>query len=57
MSPRTGRPTASPKTHQVMVRLDKETEEIVEAYCEQEKVTKAEAMRRGARKLKEDIKK
>lgn len=57
MSPRTGRPTASPKTHQVMVRLDKETEEIVEAYCEQEKVTKAEAMRRGARKLKADIKK
>ena len=40
-----------------MVRLDKETEEIVEAYCEQEKVTKAEAMRRGARKLKDEIKK
>ena len=57
MSPRTGRPTPSPKTHQVMVRLDKETEEIVEAYCEQEKVTKAEAMRKGARKLKDDIKK
>lgn len=57
MSPRTGRPTVSPKTHQVMVRLDKETEEIVEAYCEQEKVTKAEAMRRGARKLKDEIKK
>ena len=57
MSPRTGRPTDNPKTHQVMVRLDEETEAIIKAYCEQENVTRAEAMRRGARKLKDEIKK
>lgn len=57
MSPRTGRPTTSPKTHQIMVRLDEETEKIVDTYCAQEKVSKAEAMRRGARKLKDEIKK
>ena len=52
-----GRPTSEPKKHQVMVRLDEETNTIVEEYQEQEKITKAEAMRIGARKLKEDIKK
>ena len=57
MSPRTGRPTDNPKTHQVMVRLDEETEAIIKAYCEQENVTRAEAMRRGARTLKDEIKK
>lgn len=57
MSPRTGRPTESPKTHQIMVRLDAETEAIVDAYCKQEAVTKAEAMRRGARMLKGELKK
>lgn len=57
MSPRTGRPTDNPKLHQIMVRLDEETKVIVDAYCEQEKVTRAEAMRRGARKLKDEIKK
>lgn len=56
MSPKMGRPTDNPKTHQVMVRLDKDTETILETYCRQENVTKAEAMRRGARKLKDDIK-
>lgn len=56
MSPKTGRPTDAPKTHQVMVRLDAETEAIVTAYCEQEGITKAEAMRRGAKKLKDDLK-
>lgn len=56
MNPKMGRPTDAPKTHQIMVRLDNETEKIVDRYCQQEKVTKAEAMRRGARKLKGDIK-
>lgn len=56
MSPRTGRPTDAPKKHQVMVRLDEETEAIVTAYCLQESVSMAEAMRRGARKLKEELK-
>lgn len=57
MSPRTGRPTSEPKRHQVMVRLDEKTNSILEEYCKQENVPKAEAMRIGARKLEEDIKK
>lgn len=57
MSHKMGRPTDNPKRHQVMVRLDEETNSIVTAYAEQEKIPKAEAMRRGARKLKADLKK
>lgn len=57
MSPRTGRPTNNPKGTPIHVRLDKESEEILNAYCEQEKVSKMEAARRGIKKLKSDIKK
>ncbi len=53
MSPM-GRPKAdNPKSEQVTVRLDKEHSEILKEYCEKEKVEKAEAIRRGIRKLKE----
>jgi len=57
MSPRTGRPTDNPKGTSIHVRLDKESEEVLSAYCEQEKVSKMEATRRGIKKLKSDIKK
>lgn len=57
MSPRTGRPTDNPKGVPIHVRLDKESEEILAAYCKQEKVSKMEAARRGIKKLKSDIKK
>lgn len=57
MSPRTGRPTNNPKVERVTVRLDNESSKILKAYCEQEKVEKAEAIRRGIIKLKPDIKK
>ncbi|EOS47344.1 hypothetical protein C809_02220 [Lachnospiraceae bacterium MD335] len=57
MSPRTGRPTDNPKGVPIHVRLDKESEEILTAYCNQEKVSKMEAARRGIKKLKSDIKK
>ncbi|MBQ8248514.1 MAG: hypothetical protein IJY93_01345 [Clostridia bacterium] len=57
MSPRTGRPTDNPKCAPMHVRLDKECEEILTSYCEQEKVNKTEAIRRGIKKLKSDIKK
>ena len=57
MSPRTGRPTNNPKGTPIHVRLDKESEEILNAYCEQEIVSKMEAARRGIKKLKSDIKK
>lgn len=57
MSPRTGRPTDNPKGTPIHVRLDKESEEILNAYCKQENVSKMEAARRGIKKLKSDIKK
>lgn len=49
-----GRPKSdNPKSEQVTVRLDREHSEILKEYCEKEKVEKAEAIRRGIRKLKE----
>lgn len=57
MSPRTGRPTNNPKNSKLTVRLDAESTEILEAYCKQESIEKAEAVRRGLKKLKADIKK
>lgn len=56
MSPRTGRPTDNPKGVPIHVRLDKESEEILQKYCEQECVSKMEAARRGIKKLKSDLK-
>ena len=57
MSPRTGRPTDNPKTNKITVRLDEESTKIMEQYCRQESVEKAEAVRRGLKKLEPDIKK
>ena len=57
MSPRTGRPTDNPKTNKITVRLDEESTRIMEQYCQQESVEKAEAVRRGLKKLDADIKK
>ena len=56
MSPRTGRPTDNPKQERITVRLDAESSEILHRYCEQKDVERAEAIRRGVKKLAEDIK-
>lgn len=48
MSPRTGRPKAeNPLNVDVKVRLDKETSEKLDRYCEIHGITKAEAIRQG----------
>jgi hypothetical protein len=52
-----GRPTDNPKGTSIHVRLDKECEQILSKYCEQEQTTKMEATRRGIKKLKDDLKK
>lgn len=57
MPPRTGRPTENPKGKPVTVRLDEESKNILDDYCKQENVEKGEAIRRGIKKLKQDIKK
>lgn len=54
---RVGRPTDNPKTNPIHIRLDKETNEILEDYCIQECIPRTEGVRRGIRKLKDDIKK
>lgn len=57
MSPRTGRPKIeNPKSERITVRLDNESVETLNAYCNEKKVEKAEAIRRGISKLKSEIK-
>ncbi len=52
-----GRPTDNPKPYQLTVKYDEECKQILKDYCEQEKVNKMEATRRGIKKLKDDLKK
>lgn len=46
-----GRPTDNPKGVSIHVRQDKESDEILDAYCRQEKVAETEAVRRGIKKF------
>ena len=58
MSPRTGRPKIeNPKSERITVRLGDEESIILHQYCEQEQIERAEAIRRGIKKLKVEIKK
>ena len=52
-----GRPTDNPKGASLHVRLDQECEHTLQLYCAQENVPKTEAIRRGIKKLKDDLKK
>lgn len=52
-----GRPTNNPKPHQMTVKFDDECKEIIEKYSEQENVSKMETVRRGVKRLKDDLKK
>lgn len=52
MSPRTGRPKAdNPKNVDLKVRIDGTTHEKLIDYCNDNHVTKAEAVREGINKL------
>lgn len=57
MSPRTGRPTDNPKSNSIHVRLDEESIDILDKYCEQEKIRRTEGIREGIKLLKSKIKK
>lgn len=57
MSPRTGRPTDNPKVYKITVRLDEDANATLQAYCQQEGIEKGEAVRRGLKKLKAELKK
>ncbi len=52
-----GRPTDNPKSTSIHVRLDNQCVEILKCYCEQEKVGRAEATRRGIISLKDKLNK
>ena len=53
---RMGRPTDNPKPHRIAARLDEKTKEVLDRYCEQEQVSMMEGVRRGIRKLEEELK-
>jgi len=50
-----GRPTDNPKGASFHLRLDKQCVEILKKYCAQEKIARAEAIRRGIIKLNDDL--
>lgn len=48
MSPRTGRPKAdNPKEYSLKIRFDKELNDKLSEFCEENGITKAEAARKG----------
>ncbi|MDE6004944.1 MAG: ribbon-helix-helix protein, CopG family [Oscillospiraceae bacterium] len=57
MSSKIGRPTDNPKPYKITVRIDEKNKEILDKYCKQEEVSQMEAVRRGIKKLENDIKK
>lgn len=57
MSPKTGRPTNNPKSNPIHVRLDQESIDILNEYCDQKKVTRTEGIRQGIKMLESKIKK
>ena len=52
MKKKMGRPTDSPKQIQIAARFDDETLQILDNFCEQEKISRAEGTRRAVRRLK-----
>ncbi len=56
MSPRTGRPTDDPKTHDTRVRMSDEDIRRLEICCQRTGMTKAEVIRQGIREVYEKVK-
>ena len=57
MSAKMGRLTDNPKYERVSLRIDSECSEILSEYCNKNNVNRAEAIRIGIKKLKDDKKK
>lgn len=53
MKKKMGRPTDSPKQVQIAVRFDDETLQILDDFCEREKISRAEGTRRAVKRLKQ----
>lgn len=52
-----GRPTDSPKDIDIKIRFDKDTVDKLEECSEKMEITRAEVVRRGVRKMYDDLKK
>ncbi|WP_191231051.1 hypothetical protein [Hydrogeniiclostridium mannosilyticum] len=46
-----GRPTDNPKPVQLAIRFDQQTLSILDRFCEKEKVSRAEGVRKAVRRL------
>lgn len=46
-----GRPTDNPKGERITVRLDSESTDILNEYCDKQNKTRAEAVREGIKRL------
>lgn len=56
MTPRTGWPTANPKSHETRIRMSDEDVEILEYCCKKTGDTKADIIRKGIRKVYNELK-
>ena len=52
MTKKMGRPTDAPKTVQLAIRFDAETLETLDAFCKEEKLSRAEGVRQAVKRLK-----
>ncbi len=56
MSPKTGRPTLNPKTHETRIRMSDEDVRILEICCKKTGMTKADVIRQGIREVYAKVK-
>lgn len=56
VSPRTGRPTTDPKTHETRVRMSDEDIRLLNICCEKTGLSKAGVIRKGIREVYEKVK-
>lgn len=57
MSPKMGRPTNDPKTHETRVRMSEKDVEMLKICCEQTGMTKADVIRLGVKLVYESLSK
>lgn len=57
MSPRTGRPTTEPKTHETRIRMSDSDVQMLEVCCKETGMTKADVIRQGIKLVYEGLKK
>ena len=55
MSPRTGRPTSDPKTHDTRIRMSDDEVRMLNICCEKTGLTKADVIRKGIKELDERL--